>query len=108
MCATAEKGDRECSLGREHVLFQMLVAEGYSQLPITSPKAIALPPGNTPNSEHEATAEISLKMALFVEVCPNPAPQLQKKRDCGNFLAQFASSRLTEHMPENSLLGGMP
>lgn len=61
-----------------------------------------------PNGEQEATAEISLKMALFVEVCPNPAPWFRRKRDCGNSLAQFASSQLTKYITENSLLGGMP
>lgn len=86
------------------MLLEMLVAEAYSQLPITSPKAIAPPCRNTPNSEHEATAEISLKMALFVEVCPNLTPWFRRKHDCGNFLAQFASSQLTKYIPENLLL----
>lgn len=93
---------------RKHVLLEMLVAEAFWQLPITSPKATAPPCRNTSNSEHKATSEISLKMALFVEVCPNPAPQLRRKCDCGNFLAQFASSQLTKYIPENSLLGAMP
>lgn len=91
---------------RKYVLLEMLVAEAYSQLPITCPKAIAPPCRNTPNSEHEATTEISLKMALFVEVMPTP--RLRRKCDCGNLLAQFASSQLTKYIPENSLLGGMP
>lgn len=49
-------------------------------------------PENTPHDGHEATGpkvETCLKMALFAEVCPNPAPWLRRKRDCGNFLAQF-------------------
>ena len=74
------------------MLCEMSGGEGYSQPPIASPREPALPPRNMPNGEHETTgvkAEMCLKMALFVEACPNPAPWLRRKRDCGNFLAQL-------------------
>lgn len=73
---------------RKRVLCEMPGGEGYSQPPIASPREPALPPRNTPEGT-QLKVEMSLKMALFVEVCLNPAPWLRRKRDCGNFLAQF-------------------